>query len=299
MEILNVSVDVLKPDPKQPRKAFDNVQVDEMAVNISTQGVINPIEIDTDNVIITGEIRWRAAKKAGLTTVPTKMLSGIKPFERFMRQVSENVHHNTMTVWDTANALGRLQNFNDRRPITTRELGEKLGKSQPWIVEHLKLLEETKEIKNYLKKPEAKASYVVEIQRRVPAAYQEEVKKKIIDDTIGTRRGIRGLGMALQHHPDKAAELLALDFTGMGDAQITDTINSLAPTPMKQIENIVLRGAKLRAVTKHLVYIIESTTLNDYAPLEIPEIKLLLSKLEVAIPKFLESGRKELPEVVK
>lgn len=295
MQILNMSVKLLKPDPKQPRQTIDNIQVLEMAKNITHQGVINAIEIDTDNIIITGELRWRAAIKAGLKEVPTKLITEINAYDRFMRQVSENVHHNTMTPWDTAQALGKLQRFNGQR-LTIRELGNKLGKSHPWIEDHLELLGEGLGMKKYLQQHDAKASYVIETNRRIPEQHIKAVRKKIIDGTIGTRRGIRGLGVALHHHPDKAEELLKLNFYKMNDVKITELIDDIAPTPMNQIEDIVSRGVRIRSATKNLLGIIKATTPNDYAPLEIPEIKMLLTELGVAIPKFLLFIRKELSE---
>jgi ParB family chromosome partitioning protein len=96
MQILQKNINEIRPDPNQPRKNFPEKRIREMAKSILTEGIINPIEIDKDGVIITGEMRWRSAKEAGLTTVPVKV---IDPGEnRFRRQVIENVHHNTMTT---------------------------------------------------------------------------------------------------------------------------------------------------------------------------------------------------------
>ena len=75
MEIIEIEIDKIKPDKDQPRTSMDELELKEMAQSIVTQGVINPIEVDNDMVIITGERRWRAAKIAGLKVVPVKIFN--------------------------------------------------------------------------------------------------------------------------------------------------------------------------------------------------------------------------------
>ncbi len=91
MKIVNVLLSKIKPDKNQPRQTIDEEHIKEISQSIVTEGVINAIEIDENNVIITGEQRWRAAKLAGLKEVPCKILK-ITPELRFRRQVIENLH---------------------------------------------------------------------------------------------------------------------------------------------------------------------------------------------------------------
>lgn len=69
-----ISVSLIMPNPKQPRTAFDEDALEELADSIKTLGLIQPItvrkESDTRYIIISGERRWRASKLAGLETVP-------------------------------------------------------------------------------------------------------------------------------------------------------------------------------------------------------------------------------------
>jgi|GEM_PF-932198 len=84
--------DALKADPDQPRKTFDNEKVNDMAKTILSQGIIAPIEIDEDNVIVTGELRWRASTIVKVPTIPCRRLFDITPDERLERQLVENIH---------------------------------------------------------------------------------------------------------------------------------------------------------------------------------------------------------------
>ena len=122
MNIIQKNINEIRPDTNQPRKNFPETRIREMAKSILTEGIINPIEVDKDGVIVTGEIRWRSAKEAGLKTVPVKVIDPGKT--RFRRQVVENVHHNTMTTMDTSRALSKLLSHNKLNAVQNSDYGE-------------------------------------------------------------------------------------------------------------------------------------------------------------------------------
>ena len=109
MEIIEIEIEKIKPDPNQPRTSIEEEYLAGMAHSIGQQGVINAIEVDKDLMIVTGEVRWRAAKMARLKTIPAKVID-ISDDRRFVRQVIANIHSNTMSGWDTATALKKLLN---------------------------------------------------------------------------------------------------------------------------------------------------------------------------------------------
>lgn len=92
----------LKPDPKQPRKHRSQDYLERLADNIRKIGVINPIETTPQGMIVTGESRWRAAKLAGLKTVPVRILDDVSLEDVTLRQMSENLLRQEMSAVDTA-----------------------------------------------------------------------------------------------------------------------------------------------------------------------------------------------------
>jgi len=98
----------LKPDKNQPRKTFEDEDIDAMAQTILTQGVINPIEIDEKTTIITGEIRWRGAVKAKVPVVPCRRIYDASPEDRLERQVIENLHKKDLPLVERDAAIYRL-----------------------------------------------------------------------------------------------------------------------------------------------------------------------------------------------
>jgi len=105
--VLMKDIDDVRPDPDQPRKVFNEDDIASTAFTIESQGIINPIEIDENDMIVTGEIRWRAAKKAGLKQIPCVVWED-GTHKRFERQVVENLHHHELSDKEREDAIVRL-----------------------------------------------------------------------------------------------------------------------------------------------------------------------------------------------
>lgn len=104
---LNVRIDLIEPDPNQPRKHIDPRQLDELATTIRKRGVLQPITIRRSSqpgrwVIETGERRWRAAQLAGQTTIPAFEAPARDRDARLSAQVIENQHRAALSNTDIA-----------------------------------------------------------------------------------------------------------------------------------------------------------------------------------------------------
>ncbi len=219
MEIKQIPIDKIKLDKNQPRQTIDQNKVKEMAQAIITEGVINPIELDEKFFIITGELRFRASKLAGLKTVPCKILK-INPTTRFRRQVIENLSHNTMTDWDTAKAIkkllqpdtaqGSIRSSKEKKgglpDKGIHELSRIIGKSEKFIIEKLNLLEASQPFQEAVKKGMS-ASFIRAI-KRTPEFYQKAMEEKIVRGEFKTRDEAIEVATALQRHPEKGEQIL-------------------------------------------------------------------------------------------
>ncbi|HEY5891217.1 MAG TPA: ParB N-terminal domain-containing protein, partial [Acidimicrobiia bacterium] len=71
---LEIPIDEIRPNPEQPRSRFDDTALTELAASISAVGVLQPVVVtrgdDGNHYLIAGERRWRAARQAGLSTIP-------------------------------------------------------------------------------------------------------------------------------------------------------------------------------------------------------------------------------------
>ena len=116
----------------QPRTVFE--KLDELAESLKSTGQQQPIVVNPDGkgryVIEQGERRWRAAKIAGLETLLCIITDKAETDEeRVIRQLTENIQRDEMTLWDLSQAVGQLID----EGLTVRKLAAKLGKKESYI----------------------------------------------------------------------------------------------------------------------------------------------------------------------
>ena len=136
---LELKVSELEPNRDQPRKAFDEVQLEELADSIRKYGVLQPLLVQKkkDNYeIIAGERRWRAAKLAGLKTVPV-VIREYSPQQAMEIALIENVQREDLNPIEEALAYQRLmQEF----PLKQEEIAERVSKNRTTITNSMRLL---------------------------------------------------------------------------------------------------------------------------------------------------------------
>lgn len=135
-----ISITDIYPNPNQPRKRFDEAALNELAASIRVHGIIQPIVVndmhDGKFMIIAGERRWRAAKIAGLNTVPAY----VRDFsDKQIKEISiiENLQREDLNPIEAAKAIKQLM---EEYKLTQEAVAERIGKSRPAIANTLRLL---------------------------------------------------------------------------------------------------------------------------------------------------------------
>ena len=138
--IVRLPIESILRDPAQPRKAFDEAKLRELAGSIRTQGVIQPVLVrrdGTDYRLIAGERRWRAAQLAGLQEVPA-VVRDVTPAEAFELALVENLQRTDLNPLEEAEGYRRLiQEFG----LTQDQVGERVGRDRTSIANALRLLQ--------------------------------------------------------------------------------------------------------------------------------------------------------------
>ena len=139
-EIMNVDISLIDTNPYQPRKVFDKAALEELAASIKTFGIIQPlIVLRSGNryVIIAGERRFRAARLAGLTSVPC-VVRELTPRE--MREIAliENLQRSDLNPVEEAKGYRQLI---DASGMTQEALSKAVSKSRSAITNSLRLLD--------------------------------------------------------------------------------------------------------------------------------------------------------------
>ncbi len=138
-EVIEINLNDIKPNPFQPRKTFNEESLNELAASIKAQGVFQPILVRKSAIgyeIISGERRYRAAKIAGLETIPT---IAYNYDDNQMMEVAliENIQREDLTIIEEAKSY---QMMIEKLKMTQAELANKVGKSRSHITNTLSLL---------------------------------------------------------------------------------------------------------------------------------------------------------------
>jgi ParB family chromosome partitioning protein len=140
-ELLELPVELIRPNPNQPRARFDPEALDALAASIETSGVIQPLLVrplhDGGYELIAGERRWRAARQAGLAKVPAVVRDSGEP-ERLQTALIENMVREDLNPVEEARACAMLV---EDLGLSKEELGRRVGRSRPAISNLIRLLD--------------------------------------------------------------------------------------------------------------------------------------------------------------
>lgn len=137
---IKVSVDLLKPNPHQPRKEFDKDALQELADSIKEHGILQPPLVEEtgkgDYYIIAGERRTRAAKLAGLKEIPVR-IQKFTETKKLEVALIENIQREDLNALEEALAYKKLMEMSN---ITQDEVAKRVGKNRSTVANALRLL---------------------------------------------------------------------------------------------------------------------------------------------------------------
>jgi ParB family chromosome partitioning protein len=137
--LIEVPVQAVAPNPRQPRQAFEEEALGALARSIQEVGVLQPIVVRRLNggyELVAGERRLRAARLAGLATVPA-VVRTTDDTESLREALIENIHRQDLSPLEQAAAFQELQ---DDLGVTQEELAERLGHSRSHVANTIRLL---------------------------------------------------------------------------------------------------------------------------------------------------------------
>ena len=145
-ELLHVPVDVIHPNPRQPRRRFEPEATTGLAASLRHQGVLQPVVVRPRPAggyeLVAGERRWRAAREAGLETLPA-LVRHVDDRETLLLALVENVARENLSPVEEARAYASLV---DEFELSLGEVAERVGRSKPSVSNRLRLLELPEEV---------------------------------------------------------------------------------------------------------------------------------------------------------
>jgi ParB family chromosome partitioning protein len=203
----DVAIDKISPSPFQPRRAFDEAKLQELAMSIRNQGIIQPLVVRPKGErfeLIAGERRWRAAMKAGLIRVPV-VVREASDRDALQLALIENLQREDLNPIEEATGYRRLQ---EEFTWSQEEVAEKVGKSRPAVANALRLLSLPSEVQQEvaagnLPAGQARALLGLQSDAVIMTAYREVIARAL--STRETEKLVRNLKLGRRRRRDSPA----------------------------------------------------------------------------------------------
>ena len=199
--LLQVSPEQIVPNPQQPRKHFDQESLNELALSISSQGIIQPLvvrkhpEFPNKFELVAGERRWRALKQIDVTQVPV-VLRNVSDNEILEVSILENIQRENLTVIEEAQSYFDLLQVHG---YTQEELAKKLGRDRSTIANMLRLLQLPSALKNDLETGRITAGHARSILSLPNEGLQLEIRKSLLRNSWSVRETERQVRIKLDY----------------------------------------------------------------------------------------------------
>ena len=184
--VLELSINEVEPNVGQPRKSFDDEKLIKLSESIKKHGIVQPIIVKSEDGIyriVAGERRWRAARLAGLKTVPA-LVRDLTDKQVMEVALIENLQREDLNPIEEAEAYERL--LNDYS-MTQEQLSESIGKSRSAISNTIRLLGLKDKAKNHLLDQEITSGHA----RAILPIEDKELQGKICDIIIEKNLTVR------------------------------------------------------------------------------------------------------------
>jgi ParB family transcriptional regulator, chromosome partitioning protein len=186
-ELLEVDIELIEPNPHQPRLNFDEKKLDELAQSIQANGLVQPILLRRmphgNYQIVAGERRWRAAQRAGIQRI-NAVIRDIPDARLLELALIENIQREELNPIEEAQAYQRL--IRDFK-MTQDEMALRVGKDRSSVANHLRLLKLPVTIQKMLEDGSLTAGHA----RALLALETEQLQLKMANDIVNGNLSVR------------------------------------------------------------------------------------------------------------
>ena len=182
-----IPLDRIRINPYQPRTNFDESAIDELAQSIKQHGVFTPIlvreGVGNDYELIAGERRFRAAKKAGLTTIPA-IIRNFNDAEMMEIAILENIQRENLSAIEEANGYAKLM---EHLGYTQEQVAQRVGKSREHVTNLLRLLKLDPTVQQWVMDNQISNSTARALLGLKDTSQQVPLAKEIMANGLSTR----------------------------------------------------------------------------------------------------------------
>lgn len=226
--VVELKINEIEPNVGQPRKNFDDEKLLQLSESIKQHGIVQPIIVrreDNTYKIVAGERRWRAARLAGLISVPV-IIKDVTNKQVMEMALIENIQREDLNPIEEAEAYERLINEYD---MTQEELSKSIGKNRSTIANIIRLLALCEKVKNFLINGEISSGHA----RALLAIEDKEVQEKLCNEIIEKSINVRETENLVKKILSDKKQMKKVNYEDENIIKIEDDLKKLLGTKVK------------------------------------------------------------------
>ncbi len=237
--LLDVPVESISPNPNQPRVHFDEESLVELSASITELGVLQPVLLrstgDDEFELIAGERRWRAARRAGLTTIPA-VVRATDDVTSVEQALVENLHRDDLTPLEEAAAYQQLiEDFE----LTHEQVATRVGKSRSAVTNSIRLLGLPPAVQHLLADGQLSAGHARALLGTPDRGLQEALAKQAVAEGWS----VRAMEDAVRGDEEPTEEEAAPEDPGRSEGSIDGAgltpVTKLRPPGLLELEELL------------------------------------------------------------
>lgn len=261
---LRIPVDQIEPNPKQPRRDFDETALSELAASLKLHDMIQPVTVTRLSTgkyrIIAGERRYRAARIAGLKDVPV-YLRETKDSQLLELALLENLQRENLNAMEIALSYKRLMEELD---YTQEQLAERMGKERSTVTNYIRLLKLPPDIQVAVRNGSISMGHARAL-----------INVDVVDKQLFIFQEIRNRELSVRQTEDLVRKLYMAEKNG-----VNNTLKSVLPPSLKKIEDNLASHYSTRVKIKHNKKGFGNITFEFYSN---EELSSILEKMNVPV----------------
>jgi ParB family chromosome partitioning protein len=178
-------VDLVDPNPNQPRRVFDAGKLESLAASILQHGILQPVVVQAVGdryELVVGERRWRACRAAGLKEIPA-VVKSLTPQSRLEVAIVENVQRNDLNPVELAYAFQALAETG----ATQEEIGQKVSLDRSSVANHMRLLDLTPDFQEDIEQGRLSMGHAKALLQISQPAPRRKLRDRVIRQGLSVR----------------------------------------------------------------------------------------------------------------
>jgi len=186
--LAEIPISQIQPNPYQPRKTFNEASIEELARSVREHGIVQPLVVTRAGdkyKLIAGERRFRAAQKAGLTTVPALIKEMMQEGDALQIALIENIQREDLNPIEEALAYHQLH---DDFQLTQEEISKRVGKERSTVANFLRLLKLPEPVKKLLASGQLSMGHARALLAIESPKKQEQLADRVVRKNLNVRQ---------------------------------------------------------------------------------------------------------------